>query len=192
MTDIADSVRLAAGGGATFAGEFDQPLRLAMVADMILEVMLGPGKTAEAVLQQYKTWLSLPVYVPNARFLTQSSRSFYKHQIPMTPAYWDFTRLMYVNARMEVDERGDLAAAHGLDDALVEPLTFRRTDEGWQLDMMAELLHSQSIVGQEYSWIWMNRGDEYDRAFADIFYGPAWGKRFKYGANQMLPIRGGR
>lgn len=192
VTEIADSVRLAAGAGATWTGDFERPLQLEIVPDTILERILGPGATAEDALQQYRTWLSLPVYVPRARFLLPASRAFFQREIKMTPAYWDYIRLMYVNSAMKVVTRGDLAIAFGTEDPLVEPLFFRRTAEGWQMDVMAEFLHSQSIVGGWYSWTWTIAGDEYDRAFEDMLVGPAWSRRIAYGANQTFERRGDR
>jgi hypothetical protein len=186
ITAITDSVRLAAGGGASCGGDLSQVLRMDVAPDTALATMLAPGANAEETLQMYRTWLTLPVYVPEARFLTPESRRFYRDVLKMTPAFWDFLRYQYVGPPMYVETRGDLAIAFATEDPLISPLFFRRTDGEWYMDAMTELLHSQGTVGGPYSWQWKVHDDEFDGAFGDMLIDLHYMRRIRGGANQPM------
>lgn len=187
---ITDSTRLAAGGGATFTMAAGGPLELDRKPDPRLETLLGPGKTPEETLRRHSQWLSLPVYVPRARFLTSTSRVFYEHSVRITPAYWEFLRYLYIGTEMKVETRGEHAIAYATRNPLITPLFFRRGPDGWEMDTMAELRNSQNILGHGYNWQLRRGGDDFDRIFSDrmVQVGSFW--RFKDGANQPYKTRG--
>jgi hypothetical protein len=189
-TAIVDSTRLAAGAGATFLARVGGPLELEVIVDPEIEQLFPPGATAEEALLRYMQWLSMPVYVPRARFLTPTSRAFYHREFKMTPAYWEYIRELYVGTAMKVVTRGDLAIAYATENPLVTPLFFRRSEHGWEMDTMAELLNSGNLVGGTHSWMLTRQGGDHDRAFADLMVvvgGRIW--RFRDGANQPYRTR---
>lgn len=189
-TAILDSVRLAAGAGATFSGTDGTAEQLVVVSDSTLEHLLGPGATAEEALQRYNQWLAMPVFLPDARFLTPDSRRFFRGGISLTPAYWDFLRYLSHGEPRTVLVEGDKAVAVATQNPLIEPLFFRRTEEGWQMDVQAELLHARSLVGYPYAWAWDEVDDEWDAAFHKYLIGPKVLHRFRMGANERLNYSG--
>ena len=190
VTDIKDSTRLAAGGGATFTMAAGGPLRLDRAPDPVLDTLLGPGASAAEALERYGQWLSLPVYVPRAQFLTEASRGFYEYELKITPAFWDFLRYLYVGTAFRIEERGDLAVAFATENPLISPLYFRRTAEGWQMDVVAELRDTRNLMGGGYSWSLVRNGSDHDVAFADLMIGAGGIWRFRDGANQEMRWRG--
>lgn len=187
---ITDSTRLAAGAGATFSFAGGAPLQLDRAPDPALEAALAPGATAEATLARYLQWVSLPVYVPNAHFLTPSSRHYLSVEMKMTPVYWEFLRHLAIDTEWAVETRGDLAVAYATENPLITPLYFRRTEAGWQMDIVAEVRNSQNVVGGGYNWTLRRSGDDFDVAFADMIVESGPIRRYRYGANQAYAFRG--
>lgn len=189
VSDITDSTRLAAGAGATFSYGAGEPLRLDRAPDPEIAALLSAGATPEETLERYQQWLSLPVYVPRAAFLTPGSRAFFQHEFKMTPAYWEFLRYFAAGSPMQVETRGDLAVAYATGSPLITPLYFRRGEQGWEMDVMAELLNSQNVVGGPFSWCLSRRGGDHDRALADTYVVIDGCTRFRYGDNRRLAWR---
>ena len=57
--------------------------------------------------------------------------------------------------------------ASATDDPLLSPHFFRRTPEGWQFDMRAEVRNTMAFAGGAYSWGMFRSGDVYDRTFGE-------------------------
>lgn len=66
-----------------------------------------------------------------------------------------------------VDERGDLALLYFTGTPLASPHFFRHIEAGWQLDLEGQLRSTQEAIGGRYSWILLESGDDFHRAFVD-------------------------
>jgi uncharacterized membrane protein YgcG len=190
LTAVLDSTRFAAGGGVTFAASVDAPLRIEATDDSALASRFGPTSTAEAALDAFHEWLSLPVYLPRATLFTDDSRDYLSHDIKMTPGYWSFMQYVDLGKRFRVVSRGDRAVAFATDDPLVGPHFFWRTKVGWQVDLMAELVNTRNVAGTEAAWTLTSSGDAYNRAFHDLYVSEWPLLRFREGANEPLVWRG--
>jgi hypothetical protein len=51
----------------------------------------------------------------------------------------------------------------------VSPKFFRRTGDGWQMDVVAEVANSQETVGFPYTWRLRVSGDDFSTVFADLY-----------------------
>ena len=87
----------------------------------------------------------------------------------MSPAFGEYLLAAEYGRRYVVDQRGDLAMLYYTDDPFVSPKFFRRTPEGWQMDVVAEVANSQETVGMWYTWRLRASGDDFSQAFADLY-----------------------
>jgi hypothetical protein len=97
--------------------------------------------------------------------------------------------------RYKVEEREDLAMLYYTDDPFLSPKFFRRTPEGWQMDLIAEVMNSEEFVGSYYTWRLRVSGDDFSHFFADMYTPiPLWEAgdfyRVAGGDNRWLKIRG--
>lgn len=189
VSDVVDSSMLMVGGGVTTDLEGTLAQRLRPVRDSEVERFLGPGATPDETLRRYLTWLRLPAYLPRVGLFTPQSQ-IYMTNLGMTPGFLAYLRYIQLGKHFTVVTRGDRAVAICPDDPLVQPHYFVRANEGWQMDIPAEIRNTSNLVGTDFAWTLLRSGDAYDRAFEDLIeeYPPFW--RFTIGDNTPLPIRG--
>lgn len=141
-------------------------------------------------MRRYGLWLSLPIYLPDAGLFTSDSRDLLVHEVKMTPAYWAYWQYGIIGKSYKVVTSKDRAIAICTSDPLTPPEFLWRTREGWQLDLMATLVHVRDVGGSDYAWTMVDVNDAYDRAFRDLYldYDPLI--RLEGGDNTPLPMRG--
>jgi len=125
---------------------------------------------------------------------TPASRQ-YLHRLPLSPALNEYLLAAEYRRRYLVDERGDLALLYYTDDPFLSPKFFRRTPDGWQMDVVAEVRNSQEVAGMWYTWRLRVSGDDFSQVFADLYSpmlipGMDDFYRVAGGDNRALPIRG--
>ena len=126
-----------------------------------------------------------------------ASRAYLQRWLPLSPAFNAYLLASEYGRRYLVDERGDMAMLYYTDDPFVSPKFFRRTPDGWQMDIDAEVANSQEVAGMWYTWRLRVSGDDFSQVFADR-YTPMLipGMREDFyrvagGDNRALWIRGG-
>jgi uncharacterized protein len=191
---ITDSVRLAAGGGATAAGRVGRDLWSQQLgpAPMDVRARFGPQPTVAAAHTRYLEALrdghlqpDLPLYTPGTHAVLR--------RFPMTPPFRDLILFSEYGHSYTIVQRGDLAILFFTTTPLVSAHLFRRSPAGWQLDIDAEIRDTQEFVGAAYTWGMRLSGDDYTRAFADLYAdcGPILGLDKKATGRRLLrPARG--
>jgi uncharacterized protein len=186
---IEDVRRLAIGGGASTVAptRSDSTAFLNSAAGAGALAYFRPQPTVEASYWRYLEWMALGRYLPELPLFTPPSRD-YLSEMTMTRGFMEFLLLLEYGHRYAIEERDALALLHFTDDPFAQPHFFRRTEEGWQMDIMAELQNTRNYVGGLYSWGMLPSGDEFARAFADRYIpiGGIW--RLAGGDNRAIPI----
>lgn len=189
---IEERTRLASGGGATAHAGAGVPATafLGRAATGAERAHFAPAATPAEALQLYEEWLrdaqnqiDVPLFAPGS---AEALAPF-----PMTVAYNDYILFGEYGQRYTVTVRDDLAILVFTTTPLVSPHFFRRSADGWQMDIAAEIRDTQEVVGGPLTWRMRDSGDDYSRAFADLYedYGrSAPILRVRGGDNRYLPI----
>jgi hypothetical protein len=168
---IADVRRLATGGGASGAvgvRPAARPVAFATEARSPDSLRFAPQPTVREAYARYLEWLALDRHVAQLPLFTRSSQQ-YLASLELSRAYRSGWLAMEYGQTYAVDERGDLAMVYFTGSPLVSPHFFRRTAEGWQLDLQGELRNTIEVIGGWYSWILLDSGDEFSRTFQDRY-----------------------
>jgi uncharacterized protein len=167
---VKDVRRLATGGGAS--GEVgDKTGRRLFVGDRANatdSARFRPQPTVEHAHRAFLEWLALDRQVGNVPLFTSNSQR-YLAALPLTRGYKAGWLALEYGKAFSVDQRGDVAMLYFTGTPFVSPHFFRHTSEGWQLDVMGELVNSLEAVGGWYTWILLESDDEYSRTFADRY-----------------------
>jgi hypothetical protein len=152
-----------------------------------------PQPTVEDAYRAYQQWLALEENVARVPLFTQQSQS-YLAGLPLTRGYKAGWLAMEYGKAYAVDQRGDLAMLYYTGTPFASPHFFRRSTDGWQLDVLGELHNTLEAIGGWYSWILLESGDEYASAFADRwqpFDDAGFGEYFRVagGDNRRLMTR---
>jgi uncharacterized protein len=153
-----------------------------------------PQPSVEAAYRLQQEWLALGGGQVDVPLYTPASRK-YLQGLPLSPALNEYLLAAEYGRRYLVDERGDLAMLYYTDDPFLSPKFFRRTAEGWQMDLVAEVMNSQEVAGMWYTWRLRVSGDDFSRAFADLYTPmliPDMDEFYRVagGDNRALTIRG--
>ena len=150
----------------------------------------GAQPTPQKTRERYVEWLVGGQFDPDVEMLTPASRRVLA-SFPLTRAYFEWI------ARDEVGrtatktlERDGLALMCFTDDPLAAPNFFRKTADGWQMDIATCNRAIKSITGGVYTWNWLGKNDEFSRTFADRLVQIRGYTRVIDADNRMLPIRG--
>jgi hypothetical protein len=193
---LRDVRRIAVGGGASGRVAGEGTARLAGLSrDSTWSAAFRPQPSVEAAHRRLQEWHALGCPDVDVPLFTPSSRS-YLGTLPLSPAFCAYLLAAEFGRHYEIDERGDLALLYFTDDPFVSPHFLRRTPEGWQIDIVAEVANTQEAVGLWYTWLLRVSGDDFSRVFADR-YTPMQGipgqddfYRVAGGDNRALVIRG--
>jgi hypothetical protein len=145
--------------------------------------------TPEAAYNKYLDWLMGGKYDPNIDLFTEASKG-YMESFPMTKAYFDFILIKKYGKKFRIAIDNGVALLYYTDDPLACPLFFKKSDRGWQMDVVAEVNHSENVVGGKYAWMYTGSGDIYTRTFIDKLVNIDNYIRIADGDNRALPIRG--
>jgi hypothetical protein len=166
---IRDVRRLAAGGGASGWVAGEGTARLAGLSpDSAWQAAFRPQPTVEAAHLRLQEWLALGCRDVDVPLFTPASRRQLR-TLPLSPAFCAYLLDGEYGISYKIVERDDLALLYFTDDPFVSPHFFRRTPEGWQIDIAAEVANTREAVGIWYTW-WLHvSGDDFSRAFADLY-----------------------
>ena len=179
--------RLALGGGAS--ARMPKPGEgagfLNADTDTMETRLFQPQATIEATYGRYLEWLRSARFLPGVTLFTPASQA-YLSRLPMTLAFKDYILFLEYGQPHVIVERGDLGLLYFTSDPLACPHFFRRTSAGWQLDMVAEVQNTRNFAGGPFTWGYLDRGDDFSRAFSDqlVQVGPIL--RLRGGDNRSL------
>jgi tetratricopeptide (TPR) repeat protein len=174
---ITNSVRLAEGAGANAKENgrrgIDLWLRQNGVVKPAVRARFGPQPTVAAAPSLYLEALRDGQFEPDLPLYTPGTQAILR-QFPTTAPFADFILFSEYGHKYIIVERGDLAILFFTTTPIVSAHLFRRSPAGWQLDIAAEVQDTREFVASPYTWGMMLSGDDYSRAFADLFedFGP--------------------
>jgi hypothetical protein len=185
---IEDIRRLAVGGGATSAVPLNTGGRefLNRRGGHDERLHFVPQPTVEQAYQRYLEWLALGTYQYDLPLFTNQSQGWLS-SLAMTRVFRDFMLAKEYGRHYEVDERGQFALAYCTDDPLADPHFFRKSPDGWQVDIVAEVLGKRNYAGGPYAWGLTDYDDEYSNSFANRYVSAYGVLRINGGDNRALP-----
>jgi uncharacterized protein len=193
---IRDVRRLGSGGGASGRIALDSGVVgfINTSGDAAASAHFRPQPSVEAAYRVHHEWLALGGGQVDVPLFTPASQTYLRH-LPMSPAFNAYGLATEFGRRYAVDQRGDLAMLYYTDDPFLSPKFFRRTADGWQMDVFAEVANSQEAAGLWYTWRLRVSGDDFSRVFADRYTPMAVPGvhdfyRVAGGDNRALTIRG--
>lgn len=179
--------RLALGGGASarMPGAGEAGGLLSADLDTTATGSFQPQPTVEKAYEQYLEWLRSPRFLPSVPLFTSASQT-YLSRLPMTLAFKDYVLFLEYGQPHAIVDHGDLGLMYFTGDPLVSPHFFRRTAGGWQFDMVTEVQNTRNFAGGPYTWGYLERDDDFSRAFSDqlVQVGPIL--RLRGGDNRPL------
>ena len=186
---IDDPRMLATGGGATVADSEDGLHTMSGehgATDTSTRFQAQP--TVEQAYRQYLEWLRRGGIDVSVALFTQPSQA-YLANLPERRAFSDYALFLELGRRHQVLVRGNLALLYFTDDPLVSPHFFRHADQGWQMDVLAEVRDTRNFAGGPWTWTLVDRRDEFNSAFFDRYtaFGPIL--RLAGGDNRPIPTR---
>ncbi|UCG68549.1 MAG: TPM domain-containing protein [Thermoplasmata archaeon] len=149
----------------------------------------SPKTTPKATYEKYLEWLVAGKYDPRIEIFTQQSQK-YISSFPMTKAYFHYILMQEYGRKYKISIRNDVALLYFTNDPLVCPHFFVKTDNGWKMDIYAEVKNTRNRVGGLYVWDYRGRNDIYTKAFSDKLINIKNYIRIVDGDNRELPIRG--
>jgi len=193
LTYIEDRRRLAAGGGAT-TGVDTTAGRSGLTNGVVTakaKAYFTPQPTVEAAFQRYLDWCAQDSWQPDVPLFTRASQDWL-FSLPMTRYYMGFMMSHEYAAAHAIDQRDSLALLYFTADPLAGPHFFRRTPEGWRMDIVAEVSDTRNYVGGPYSWGMLDNDDDFTRTFGDRYIDAAEGYvlRLAGADNRELPRQG--
>ena len=161
---------------------------------LVLRPEPGPGRvagegldatpSASLAYERYLLWLTRGA-PSGAEILTAESRS-YLASLSMTPALLDHIMLEEAGRIAGIFEVGDRALLYTTNEPISAPLFFRRSDAGWQVDVVASLDLVIPIAGGAY--VWSLRASPELEPFADQLTWVDGFLRVRRGDNRPLPV----
>ncbi len=145
--------------------------------------------TPKAAYNKYLDWLMCGKYDPNIDLFTEGSK-VYLDSLAMTKAYFDFMLMKKYGKKFRIAIDNGVALLYYTNDPLACPLFFKKSDRGWQMDVVAEVNNSRNRVGGKYAWDYSGSGDIYTRTFIDKLVNINNYIRIADGDNRELPTRG--
>jgi hypothetical protein len=166
-----DMRRVAAGGGASKRRDTGPGAAklINRTGDTAAVGRFRPQPSVEAAYRLQQEWLALGGGQVDVPLFTPASRAYLERLLPLSPAFNEYLLAAEYGRRYLVDERGDLAMLYYTDDPFLSPKFFRRTPDGWQMDVAAEVVNSQEVAGMWYTWRLRVSGDDFSQVFADMY-----------------------
>jgi hypothetical protein len=166
---ITDSVRLAAGGGATaLAGAgVGSPGFLGRRSTPEERAHFSAQPSVKLAYRRYLEWLRDGQKQLDVELFTADTRT-YLRTLPLTRAYNDFVLLSEYGQTFEVEERRPRAMLYYTSTPFVSPHYFRESPAGWQVDIVADAMNSVEYHGGRWSYGVIKSDDDFSYAFADM------------------------
>lgn len=193
MSLITDSVRLAAGGGASAsAGSgLTSPGFLGRRSTPAERARYGAQPTPELVHQRYIEWLRNGQKQLDVEMFTPETRTWLR-TVTLTRAYNDAILMLEYGQTYEIEERDTRAMLYFTSTPFVSPHYYRRTPAGWQMDLVADAMNSREHSGDRWTYFVIRSDDDYTHVFADMMDDYGYGMfRVRDGDNRPIPVHSG-
>jgi hypothetical protein len=184
---VLDSRRLALGAGQTTRIGADGAVS-ARRATADERAYFAPQHSVQASFERFHEWLAYGGQPHDVPLFTASSSEWFEES-PSTRAFSEMWLMQEYGRGYRIEERGKLAMLFFTDTPFAQPHFFRKGKDGWQLDLVGELLNTKNTLGR-YSWVLWPGGDDFFRAFNDRFISSEGILRPAGGDNRVLPTSG--
>jgi tetratricopeptide (TPR) repeat protein len=204
---ITDPTRLASGGGATARMPLGKNSATFGTKGAAVDVAahFGPQPTVADAFARYMEAMHDGHYEADLGVYTPATQNLWR-AFPVARPFAEFILYAEYGQKYNIVERGNLAILYFTTTPLVSAHLFRRTPQGWQIDIAAETRDTKEFVGGPLTWGMMLSGDDYSIVFSDLYadFGPtgmtdrpvsSLPSRFlrpALGDNRPLPTRNGR
>jgi hypothetical protein len=187
---IEDRRRLVVGGGTTanVAGVDTLTAFHNREATREERAYFAPQPTVAEAYARFEDWLAVGATPSNAPLFTGASQEWLR-DLPITTAYGEYMVLLEHGQPHHIVERGNLAMLYYTATPFAPPHYFRKGPQGWQIDVIAEVLNSTPLVGFPYTWSTRYSRDEYSEQFGGLWQRAGRAGRIIGGDNRTLPIR---
>jgi uncharacterized protein len=185
---VADSRRLALGAGQTTRVGADNALS-SRPATAEEKAYFSPQPTVQAAFEKFHEWLAYGGEPHDVPLFTSTSSEWFDES-PDSKAMNEMVLMQEYGRAYRIDERGKVAMLFFTDSPFAQPHFFRKSKQGWQLDLIGELLNTRNTIGGGYSWTLWEGGGDFFRVFKDRFIEYNGGMRVAGGDNRMLPTSG--
>jgi hypothetical protein len=185
---ISDSRRLALGAGQSSRVDPRETLS-ARPATPQERAYFAAQPTVEAAFGRFHEWLAYGGQPHDVPLFTVTSSEWFE-EFPNTRAFSRMWLMQEYGRAYRVEERGKLAMLFFTDSPFAQPHFFRKGKQGWQLDLIGELLNTRNTIGGRYSWVLWNSGDDFFRAFRERFVEYNGMLRLAGADNRELPMFG--
>lgn len=170
FTFVDDTRRLSLGAGQTTRVDSNGPgavlgKRRATPAE---REYFAAQPTVKAAYELYQRWLAYGGEPHDVPLFTLASVDWWD-ETPITPAYARMSLMQEYGRAYRIEERGKVAMLFFTNDPFAQPHFFRRGRDGWQVDIVGEVLNTRNTIGGRYSWILWQSGDDFFRAFRERF-----------------------
>jgi hypothetical protein len=191
---VTDSVRLAAGGGASVDAGTGVPARHFIGGRSTPDerTRFAPQPTVEETYGRYIEWLRDGHHQLDIELFTPETRTYLRQQT-MTRAYNDAILLGEYGQDTRTVVRGSRAIQFFTSTPIVSPHYYRLSPAGWQIDIYAEAMNTIETSGERWTWFIVDSEDDFSYAFRDLMgdYGNGW-YRPNDGDNRELPLHAPR
>jgi hypothetical protein len=181
---VKDSRRLALGAGQTTRVGADGSVS-ARAATAEERAYFSPQPTVQAAFERFHEWLAYGGQPHDVPLFTVTSSEWFEES-PNTRAFSEMWLMQEYGQAYRIDERGKLAMLFFTNSPFAQPHFFRKGKQGWQLDLIAELMNTRNTMGA-WSWVLWNSGDDFFRAFKERYVEYEGMMRLAGGDNRMLP-----
>jgi hypothetical protein len=182
---------LSGGAGVSTVMRTQTGEKISLITNLSEEQKLyyAAQSNPEDVYRKYLQWLIAGTYDPNINIFTRQTQ-IYLSKLPVTKAYFHYILMQEYGRKYNVIIRKGVALLYFTDDPLVCPHFFKKSETGWQMDMLAEVKNTRNRVGGVYTWDYRGGGDIYTKTFSDKLVNIKNYIRIADGDNRELPIRG--
>jgi hypothetical protein len=184
---VQDSRRLALGAGQTTRVGAEGAVRSRAATAQEL-AYFAPQPTVQAAFERFHEWLAYGGQPEAVPLFTATSSEWFEES-PSTRAFNEMWLMQEYGRTYRIEERGKLAMLFFTDSPFAQPHFFRKGKQGWQLDLIGELLNTRNTMGH-YTWVLWNSGDDFFRAFKERFVEYEGMLRLAGADNRELPTSG--
>lgn len=186
---VEDTRRLSLGAGQTTRVGSDSAGDGVRASTPAERGYFAPQLTVRAAYERYLEWMAYGGQPDDVPLFTATSVEWLD-DLRMTPAFAQMSLMEEYGRTFRIEEREKVAMLFFTNDPFAQPHFFRKTKQGWQVDLIGEVLNTRNTIGGRYSWVLWKSGDDFFRAFRERFVEYNGMLRLAGADNRELPMSG--
>jgi TLP18.3/Psb32/MOLO-1 phosphatase superfamily protein len=186
---VEDTRRLSLGAGQTTRIGSDSAGDGARAPTPAEQAYFASQPTVRAAYERYLEWMAYGGQPNDVPLFTATSVEWLD-DLRMTTAFAQMSLMEEYGRKFRIEERGKVAMLFFTNDPFAQPHFFRKGKQGWQVDLIGEVLNTRNTIGGRYSWVLWESGDDFFRAFRERFVKYNGMLRLAGADNRELPKSG--